>query len=298
MGAYDRSSKWLIQHHGDALLRIAGVKGIRSWRALQPEVVQPAQMPDGLLEAELENLTELRRYLIEIATYPEERAHEQLVRDALLTFLDRKVLPEVLVFVLSPKGRKRVRSEAVHVSPEGWTNLRVRWRVIELWNLPAEEILWSNEPGLMPWVPLMHFEGAPAPVFQRCRQVIDRAPLDERSTLLAVTQVLARLRYNDPALFRILGGRKPMIESPLLDELKEEWTAELKSEWVAQIRPALLREGEANAVIRMLESRFGQVPDDIRAALRAIPSEERLSDLIPVAIRCGTLAEFRSELIG
>ena len=34
MFEYDRSSKWLIEHHGDAILRIAGVEEIESWRAL------------------------------------------------------------------------------------------------------------------------------------------------------------------------------------------------------------------------------------------------------------------------
>lgn len=50
MGAYDKSSKWLIEHHGDSILRLAGVQEIESWRALQPELVQPTQFPDGLLE--------------------------------------------------------------------------------------------------------------------------------------------------------------------------------------------------------------------------------------------------------
>ena len=50
----------------------------------------------------------------------------------------------------------------------------------------------------------------------------------EKENLLAVTQFLARLRYNDEALFEILGGRKAMIESPLLQELKKEWTEEGK----------------------------------------------------------------------
>jgi hypothetical protein len=44
---YDRSSKWLIQHRGDALLRLAGVEGIRAWRALQAELVQPRQLPES-----------------------------------------------------------------------------------------------------------------------------------------------------------------------------------------------------------------------------------------------------------
>jgi hypothetical protein len=30
MAEFDRSSKWLIQHHGDALLRLAGVRDVVS----------------------------------------------------------------------------------------------------------------------------------------------------------------------------------------------------------------------------------------------------------------------------
>ena len=51
MHEYDKSSKWLIQHHGDSILRLAGIVGIESWRPLQAEVVQPRQLPDGLIEA-------------------------------------------------------------------------------------------------------------------------------------------------------------------------------------------------------------------------------------------------------
>jgi hypothetical protein len=47
---YDRSSKWLITHHGDAILHLAGVGAFRSWRAVPNDVVQPRRLPDGLLE--------------------------------------------------------------------------------------------------------------------------------------------------------------------------------------------------------------------------------------------------------
>ena len=51
---YDKSSKWLIQHHGDSILRLAGITGIAAWRPAQAEVVQPRQLPDGLLKVRLE----------------------------------------------------------------------------------------------------------------------------------------------------------------------------------------------------------------------------------------------------
>ncbi len=73
MAAYDRSSKWLIQHHGDALLRLAGLRDVTSWRALQAEVVQPAQLPDGLLAVRRRGRRREQYYVVEVATYPERR---------------------------------------------------------------------------------------------------------------------------------------------------------------------------------------------------------------------------------
>jgi hypothetical protein len=49
MHDYDKSSKWLIQHHGDSILRLAGVHDIESWRSVQAEQVQPRRLPDGLI---------------------------------------------------------------------------------------------------------------------------------------------------------------------------------------------------------------------------------------------------------
>jgi hypothetical protein len=61
MGRYDKSSKWLIEHHGDSILRLAGVTGIAWWRALQAELVHPRRLPDGRRQADI-----LRRTLIAI----------------------------------------------------------------------------------------------------------------------------------------------------------------------------------------------------------------------------------------
>ena len=45
MHQYDKSSKWLIQHHGDSILRLAGVLDIVSWQPLPAELVSPAGSP-------------------------------------------------------------------------------------------------------------------------------------------------------------------------------------------------------------------------------------------------------------
>jgi hypothetical protein len=63
MHEYDKGSKWMIQHHGDSIVRMAGARAIRSWRSLQAELVQHRRLPDGLIEADHEGQNELGLYL-------------------------------------------------------------------------------------------------------------------------------------------------------------------------------------------------------------------------------------------
>jgi hypothetical protein len=67
------------------------------------------------------------------------------------------------------------------------------------------------------------FDDPPEPIFQQCRARIDEeAAPDERENLLAVTQVLAGLRYNERGLFQFLGRKDAMTEAPVLQEPKAE----------------------------------------------------------------------------
>jgi hypothetical protein len=71
-----------------------------------------------------------------------------------------------------------------------------------------------------------------------------------------------------------------MIESPLLQEL----LAETKRETMKQ------------TLLRLLAARFGSVPQDITAALQAIPDRPQLEELIDWAARCPDLEAFRTRL--
>jgi hypothetical protein len=277
MGEYDRSSKWLIQHHGDSILKLAGVQDVASWRALQSEVVQPGQLPDGVIEVRHAASEEATWYVVEIATYPERRVQDQLLRDALLVFLDRRVLPEVVALVLHPKGNYQPPDTLAVQSLRGWTELQVRWRIVELWTLSADTLLATNDPGLMPWVPLTQIRGPVEPVFEQCRTVIEHYGVDEeKSSLLAVAQVLASLRYNDPSLLLLLGGRKAMIESPILQEL--------------------IAEEKANTILAVLRARLGPVPADLVAALQSVRDRDELNRLVDLAALCPDLSTFRARL--
>jgi hypothetical protein len=279
--AYDRTSKWLIQHHGDSILRLGGLRGPFSWRPLQAEMVQPRQLPDGLLEVQPAGQANADLYILEIATYPDRRLVDQVLRDMALVYLDRQVLPEVLALILHPKGQLQATASVPLHSPQGWTEWQVRWRVVELWKLAAADLLAAQDVGLVPWVPLTSFDGPPEPVLQQCRERIDQHALaNERENLLVVTQVLTQLRYNDPGLLAIFGGSRVMIESPLIQELLAQRSQEVMRQLIAKI----------------LANRFGPIPADLQAALQTITEEEKLSELVLLAGHCLNLDAFRREM--
>ena len=278
---YDRSTKWLLEHHGDLILQLAGVRDIEDWHALQAEVVEPRQLPDGLLEVWHAGRKDADFYIAEMWTYPDRRIGEQVMADATLVLHDRGVLPEVLVLVLCPKGNLEAEEETEVVSRAGWTRLRLKWRTIKLWTFSAESLLATGEPGIVPWVSLTQLEQPPEQVFQRCRAIIDeKGKQDEHENLLAVTQVLMGLQYNDPRLLRIFGGKEGMIESPVLQEVLRESNVKTTQ----------------NLLIRVLTRRFGQLPADLIAALTTIADEARLNTLMDVAVDCPDLESFRQHL--
>ena len=282
MQDYDKSSKWLIQHHGDAILRLGGVDDIVSWRALQAEVVQPRQLPDGLLEVTRRGKAKPELFIVEIATYPETRVMEQIVRNAALVYLQRRELPECLVLVLHLKGTSRDLDSANLRSPAGWTEWSIRWRCVKLWEVPAEELLNTTDVGVGPWIPLTHFEGPPEPIVRRCVERIKKeAVADERENLLAVIQVLYRLRYNDPNLLRLLGGPKAMIESPVIQEMLAEYAAKKIQE----------------SIVLFLSGRFGKVTKTVTAQLKRIDDLETLRELVTFSSICPDLKSFRARLL-
>jgi hypothetical protein len=281
MHQYDKSSKWLIEHHGDSILRLAGVRDFTAWKPLPAELVQSRRLPDGVIEVRSPGDAEPDVCILEIATFPDARVPSQAVRDTALVYLARDIVPEVVVLFLHPKGNVEAAGSVALRSRRGLTKWDLSWRAVKLWEVPAAALLATGDVGVIPWVPLAQFDGSPEPIVRECRARIEQfAPPGEQENLLAVTQFLARLRYNDEMLFKILGGRKAMIESPVLQELKEEWT----------------RETVIDDLMTFLVGRFGAKAEALKIDLQAIDDEARLKELIKHAATCRTLSAFRKQL--
>jgi hypothetical protein len=272
----DKGRKWMIQRHGDSILRMGGAHDIGSWRPLQAELVAHRRLPDGLIEVFHHAEDRPHQYILDIATYPEARVMKQVADDVALVYLDRGLIPEVMVLFLHPKGNVEAASAAMPRSRRGWTSWPLTWNVVKLWEIPAHELLAAGDIGLVPWVPLAHIDGPPEPILRQCRDCIDRdAPTDEQENLMAVTPVFATLRYNDERLFQLFGGRKAMIESPVIQEI--------------------LADRQREDILKVLETRFGTPARSLEAEVSTIEFE-KLDEVLKLAVTCRTLASFRKRL--
>jgi hypothetical protein len=274
----DIASKWLLHHQGKGALFVGGLKGVRRYQAMPGEIAQSRKFPDGLLQVFLAGEKKPCPVLVEVATYPEKRALKQALDDLALAYSALGHLPELLMLVLRPKGTFRIGGKHEVRSKLGLARREAEWKPVELWTLPAEEFLASGDVGVVPWVPLMRFDGPPESLLERCAEKIEReAHPGDRADLLAVAQVLTGYRFPDPELLNLFGGRRTMIESPLL----QKWFAEKIQE----------------TILEFLKARFGTVPRDVTRLLREIKSERKLQKLAGIAAKCPDLEAFREALL-
>jgi hypothetical protein len=276
---YDISSKWLLHNQGKGALLVGGLKGVSRVEPGPGEIAQARKYPDGLLRVYLADERKPHHVLIEVATYAEERALKQALDDLTLAYAALGHLPELLMLVLRPKGKFRIGGTHAVRSKLGLSRLEAGWRSVELWTLSAEEFLAEGDVGVVPWVPLMQFEGAPEALLERCAEKIEReAPQPRgRADLLAVTQVLTELRFPNPELLKLLGGQGPMIESPMLQKM--------------------ISEARHRDILAVLKARFGTVPRDVARHLGAVLDEDKLNKLVVLAAQCPELQVFREALL-
>jgi hypothetical protein len=278
----DSAGKWLIGFHADALVRLAGIRRIASWTAVQAEPVEPRRLPDGLIEVRRRGRPQPILVALEVSTYAYTRLAKQAADDALLIYLMRGVVPEIVTLILRPRGRKPVPRELVLRSEEGTMSIRVEWKVIELWKVPAAELREAGDIGLIPLLPLSLLDRPLEAILDECRERIHRdAPAGELENLLTVTHFFAGLEYNDPRLFQRLGGTKAMLKSgsPLIQGIIDDATAA----------------GRRDDIIAVLAARFGPEAEALRADLKKV-GDAGLKELLGLAATCPDLASFREQI--
>ena len=286
----DRSGKWLIDHHGDAILKLCGITGFTTWKAVMSETVAPRRLPDGLIEVRFPNQTDPTLILVEIETYPGNDVDSQVLDDLMLIAVDKKVVPEVVSLVLKPKGNLTVSGTAAVTSRSGRVRLSGSWSVIRLWELDAETLFSAGDPGLIPWVPLTKTTLSADELMTRCRDRLAQVPKpSDRAGLMAVTQLLAGLAFPDRRFLNLFGGAKAMIESPVYDEMvgliRQYLEAEMKEKLEVEMREkaqhleAEMREKAQHLEAEMREKLEVEMKEKVQAEEREKVARVRLSAL-------------------
>ena len=81
-----------------------------------------------------------------------------------------------------------------------------------------------------------------------------------------------RIRYNDPQFFAIFGGAQAMIESPLLQEIVE------------RTRQEATMESLHKAIVRILRTRFGGIPEEVMTAVNKVADPQTVDQLFKFAV--------------
>jgi len=150
-----------------------------------------------------------------------------------------------------------------------------------MWELEAEELFAAGDAGLIPWVPLAHTTQTPEVLMKRCRDRLASVPdPSDRAGLMVVTQILAGLAFPDNRFLDLFGGAQAMIESPVLDEVKQLILVRALQEYVVDV----------------LEARFGSIPKDRVLPLQTILDENRLRAMHRLAATCPDIEAFVTGL--
>ena len=246
---YDICSHWMLHNQGKGALLVGGLKNVSRIEPGPGEIAQTRKFPDSLLRVYFTGERKPHYVLVEVATYPEERALTQALDDLTLSYAALGYLPELLMLILAPKGNLRIGGQHEVRSKLGLSHLAAGWKPVELWTLSAQSFLAEGAVDVVPWVPLMKFEGSPESLLEWCAEKIEREALpQDRANLLGITQVLGTLKYPEPLLAELLKGNQTMFDLPVLQKMRAE----------------TLRK----AILVVLEDRFSPVPPDVRRAFR------------------------------
>src|SRR5579864_4382370 len=129
--------------------------------------------------------------------------------------LDERGTPAHVCRGVSGKAREVAISPLVRTFPDGEEVHRFFFRVIKLWEVPAELLLQTGWPGVLPLVTLT--DGGKRP--EVVKAMIDRLALAEEYDLLAISQVIGGLVFKKGPELEWFRKRFSMFQ----DILRESW---------------------------------------------------------------------------
>jgi len=205
-----------------------------------------------------------------------------------------------VVVVLRPGGRLK---DEWRMKVLGRDIAKLRFEVIPLWEVKAEEVIERGWEGLYPLLPLMRWEDkGPEEVLEESqRLVLERVQGRElRADAYVALKVLSGIVHPEEMVRTILRRWEIMRESPFYKEILEEGRkVGLKEGMEKGLEEGMelgQEEGLRDALLEALEVRFGLVPPDLEEQVRRVRGRKLLEGLLRRAILAESLEAFREEL--
>jgi hypothetical protein len=177
-----------------------------------------------------------------------------------------------------------------------------RFRVVCLWQVPAQEVIAAGLSGLYPFLPLLDWGPTPAAtVLARSRELVvgQPGPRQRIADARVALAVLSRLVYPRTVVRSALDKEEPMLdlrESPLYREILREGRVEGREEGRVEGR----EEGEVRAlrtgVLRVLTRRLGPISGAVAAQVAQVVDTGVLSALLEQAAVVADVPAFLQAL--
>ena len=278
-GSYDATIKEIILQDPDALLKLLHLQGTHAQVentdltliARQPDILLSVNNPDYLLHLEIQ------------ASYDPEISLRILDYHVLsLRTSDYPVISALLLL--------RPQADGPKVTGE-WKSAQIHFKydVFRLWEIPASEAL-SLPVSLLPLVPLCNLSGTSAEeVISKIdsRLKVEQLEKQAKITLWVKTYVLLGLKYNESDALNLLKGVDNMEESSTYLAIIKKGT-----EKGIQIGTNIgFMQGEQQMLIKILQYRFGTIPEAKMRMLASIDSIDELDRLSQKVVKANSLDE-------
>jgi len=170
---------------------------------------------------------------------------------------------------------------------DGGLTLAWRYRVIRLWQMPAEELLTMNRPALLTLLGQTHIAQPARVVPQAIETLAQVADVNQRSRLFGLLVSLIRDEEVMAMAERLIARieRDPWLNTPFLRRLRTEGRSEGLT--AAILDTVSIRLSPSAPTYRRLETQVAGLTDPAR-----------LRELLGVALRATDIAEFEAALAG
>jgi len=178
---------------------------------------------------------------------------------------------------------------------DGSLSLAWRYRVIRLWQMPAEELLALGRPALLPLIGQTHIEAPARVIPQTVTRIGQVEDFGQRESLFSALTSLMRDEETLEMTERLIEamGEGLLTDTPYLRRMREKGRAMGRTEGRV--------EGLAEAIANVLATRFDltlRTYHRLEEQLNAIADVNRLQSLLQTAVLIPDFASFEQTLAG